>query len=56
MSRHRARIKKAEQQLQPKLPPKIIVIWPGQEPPPEQPGETRIIFRVVYQDSPPMEL
>ena len=56
MSRQRARIAKAEQQLQPKIPPKIIVIWPGQEPPPEQPGETRIIFRVVYQDSPPMEL
>ena len=56
MSRQRARIEKAEQQLKPKIPPKIIVIWPGQEPPPEQPRENRIIFRVVYQDSPPMEL
>ena len=56
MSRQRARIEKAEQQLKPKIPPKIIVIWPGQEPPPEQPGENWIIFRVVYQDSPPMEL
>lgn len=56
MSRQRARIEKAEQQLKPKIPPKIIVIWPGQEPSPEQPGENRILFRVVYQDSPPMEL
>ena len=56
MSRQRARIEKAEQQLKPKIPPKIIVIWPGQEPPPEQPGENLTIIRVVYQDSPPMEL
>ena len=57
MSRHRARIKQAEQQLQAGSPSKIIVIWPGDpEPPPEEPGENRIEIRVVYQDSPLMEL
>ena len=57
MSRQRARIKQAEQKLQAKIPPKILVLWPGDpEPPPEQPGENLTIIRVVYQDSPPMEL
>ena len=58
MSRHRARIKQAEQQLQAKKrPPEILVLWPGDpEPPPEQPGENRIEIRVVYRDSPSMEL
>lgn len=49
MSKHRARIKKAEQQLQVKEPLKIVVIWEEDDILPLEPGEQRIIL--TWDDS-----
>lgn len=56
MNRHRARIKKMEQQLQPNGPPKIIILWTeDEEPPPAEPGEEVIQITLRWDDSPEIE-
>ena len=51
MSKHKARIKKAEQQIQPEEPGRIVVVWDEEDLQPPKPGEIIITWEDAIQEA-----